>query len=429
MQTGLPAVHNWSFTQKLCFRFFAAYFFIFIFPFPIGYLPFSSALNTWYNNLWDPLVSWAGKYILQISYPITVKPNGSGDTTYNYVQLFLVAVFAIIAALTWSIADRKRKTYDALLYWVTVFVRYYLAFTMMSYGFYKVIKTQFPFPYYHLTETYAESSPMGLLWNFMGYSTAYNVFTGLAELIGGFLLLSRKTTTFGALVLMTVISNIVALNFCFDVPVKLYSANLLLMAIFIAVPDMKRLINFFFRNKPVPAVNVQPKFPKRWAKITWLSVKLLLIGSVVYSTVSGAWSGYQTYGDNATRKAPMFGIYNVEKFIKNNDTLPALITDSLQWKQLNVAFASYAIVKTMNDSLRGYNFIVDTSKKTVQLTSNRDSTNKSNFTFFYPDTAHLVFKGTIRNDSVYIVMKKFNTENSVLISRGFHWINEYPDNR
>jgi hypothetical protein len=330
MQTGLSAVNNWSFLQKLLFRFFAAYFFIYIFPFPIGYIPFTDTLNTWYNSIWDALVPWSGKYILHVSYPITIKPNGSGDTTYNYVQLFLVAVFAIITAIIWSLADRRRKSYDLLLYWSTVYVRYYLAFTMMSYGFYKIIKTQFPFPFYHLTETYAESSPMGLLWNFMGYSTAFNMFTGLAEAVGGFLLLFRKTTTFGALISITVLSNIVAMNFCYDVPVKLYSANLLLMAIFIAVPDMQRLINFFFRNKAVPAINMQPKFYKRWMKITWISVKLLLIVSALYSTISGVISNYKVYGDEAVQKVPLFGIYNVVKFVKNKDTLQPFATDSLQ---------------------------------------------------------------------------------------------------
>lgn len=103
----------------------------------------------------------------------------------------------MIAAIIWSVADRKRKSYDLLLYWIMVYVRYYLAFMMMNYGFIKIIKSQFPFPFRSLTETYGESSPMGLLWNFMGYSTAYNKFSGLAEAIGGFLLLFRRTATFG----------------------------------------------------------------------------------------------------------------------------------------------------------------------------------------------------------------------------------------
>src|ERR1700704_1795987 len=115
MDTGLISVNQWSVTQKLLFRFFAAYFFIYVLPFPIGYVPFTDTINTLFTDLWDPLVYWAGKNILHIGYSINVKPNGSGDTTYNYVQLFLVAVFAVIVAVIWSIADRRRKSYDLLL--------------------------------------------------------------------------------------------------------------------------------------------------------------------------------------------------------------------------------------------------------------------------------------------------------------------------
>ncbi|MEO8712708.1 MAG: hypothetical protein ABI405_11320 [Parafilimonas sp.] len=429
MQTELTAINNWTFTQKLFFRFSAAYFFIFIFPFPIGYLPFTDAISTWLNGFWDALVPWAGKYILHVSYPVTIKPNGSGDTTYNYVQLFLMVLLAIIAAIIWSVADRKRKNYDALLYWVMVYVRYYLAFTMMSYGIYKIIKTQFPFPFYNLNETYGESSPMGLLWNFMGYSTAFNMFTGLAEAIAGFLLLFRKTTTFGALMSMTVLSNIVAMNFCFDVPVKIYSSILLLMAVFIAAPDMKRLINFFFRNKAVPAVNIQPKFPKRWMKITWISVKILLIASVVYLTISQVWTGYKSYGDDATQRTPLFGIYNVENFVKNNDTLPKLATDTAQWKSINISFAGYATIKTMNDSTKGYSFTPDTAKKTIVIYSYSDTAHKSTLTYAWQDSAHLILHGKLKDDSVYIVMQKQDLKKLQLLSRGFHWINEYPYNR
>ena len=39
------------------------------------------------------------------------------------------------------------------------------------------------------------------------------------------------------------------LNFAYDVPVKLFSLHLLSMAIFIVVPDAKRLLNIFLLNK------------------------------------------------------------------------------------------------------------------------------------------------------------------------------------
>src|SRR5947199_1204250 len=106
---------------------------------------------------------------------------------------------------------------------------------MLSFGAYKVIKSQFPAPSLdRLLEPYGDSSPMGLLWTFMGASKAYTIFGGFAEMLGGALLTVRRTTLLGALVCIGVITNIVMLNFSYDVPVKLYSTHLLLMAIFLA---------------------------------------------------------------------------------------------------------------------------------------------------------------------------------------------------
>lgn len=54
---------------------------------------------------------------------------------------------------------------------------------MLIHGFAKVFEGQFPFPPLDaLNETYANSSPMGLLWRFMGFSKSYSVFAGIGEL-------------------------------------------------------------------------------------------------------------------------------------------------------------------------------------------------------------------------------------------------------
>jgi hypothetical protein len=49
----------------------------------------------------------------------------------------------------------------------------------------------------------------------------------------------------GALVSIGVMSPVVALNFCYDVPVKLYSSHLLAMKVFLILPDLRRLLNLF----------------------------------------------------------------------------------------------------------------------------------------------------------------------------------------
>ena len=116
--------------------------------------------------------------------------NGSGERAYDYVQLFCFFAFSLAAAAVWSIVDRRRTQYDKLFGLLRVYVRYVLACTMLSYGMSKVFRLQFgePLPN-RLLQSYGDSSPMGLLWTFMGYSAPYTICSGIDA--SKFLLINR----------------------------------------------------------------------------------------------------------------------------------------------------------------------------------------------------------------------------------------------
>lgn len=102
---------------------------------------------------------------------------------------------------------------------------------------------------------------MRLLWTFMGFSRAYCIFAGAAECLGGALLFFRRTTLLGAVLLLGVLGNVVLLNFCYDVPVKLFSTFLLFLAAYLAWPDARRLADFFLLNKLIEPAD--PGAPRR----------------------------------------------------------------------------------------------------------------------------------------------------------------------
>jgi hypothetical protein len=429
MQTASPAINDFSFTKKFIYRFCASYFFIYIFPFPLAYIQLTKTLNNWYNRFWSYLISFFGKHIFHIPFSLVATNNGSGDTTYNYMWLFLVVVLAIIAAILWSVIKRKQKRFDVILYWIMVYLRFYLAIMMMRYGLEKIIKTQFPFPYYSLNETYGASSPMRLLWTFMGYSKAFNVFTGLIEIAAGALLLFKKTATFGLLICITVLANVVVINFCFDVPVKLFAVNLLLMAIFLLAPDIKRVTDFFFRNKAVPAVNYQPIFSKWPINLAWLVIRFAVIVSVIYSITMFVWNKYNVSGDGAFKKTPLFGIYAVEKFVKNNDTLKISSVDTTQWKTLNIVFPKQAVIQMMNNDMKYYSVLTDTLNKKIELYENDNPINKSMLFYSLTDSTHLILNGKFKDDSVYIQLRRQSLNEFPLLNRKFHWVSEAPYNK
>ncbi|MGY0037489.1 hypothetical protein [Pedobacter sp. NJ-S-72] len=104
---------------------------------------------------------------------------------------------------------------------------------LIKYGMAKIIKLQFPFPSnYRMIQAYGDSSPMGLAWTFLGFSKGYNLFMGIAEVMG-ILLLFRRTLTIGAIIALMTTANVMAINYFYDVPVKILSTALVLMCIFI----------------------------------------------------------------------------------------------------------------------------------------------------------------------------------------------------
>jgi len=431
MQPLVQPNHKWSTAKKIWFLFTAFYFFMLILDFTSSdelYPHFMYILFKPYINFWNWVVPWTGKNILHLSYPITVTPNGSGDTTYNYVQQFLWIVFAMTIALLWAISDRKRLSYNQFKYWLRIILRYYLALTLFVYGFAKIMKLQFQFPdLTRLTETYGDSSPMGLAWNFIGYSNGYNIFIGGAEVLAGCLLFFKRTTLFGSLVAMTVMANIVAMNFAYDIPVKIFSTNLLALATWIAWYDIDRIINVFFLNKPAAAAQLGMPLKTKWKKILQSSIKAIVILNTFYATLGNAIELNKKYGEDLPKPA-LYGIYDAEIFVRKPDTLPPLMTDAKRWKRVIVGSYGYAVIYSMTGQQRWMKFSADTINKTACFTSIVDSAKIFTLHFTEPDSSHFLFKGSFDYDSVSIMMKKFDITKFNLIKRGFHWINEYPHN-
>lgn len=426
--TAEPAY--WSTPQKVAFRFFTLLFILFIFLNPNGVIPFTDGLSELYVQPLHSFIPWLAKHVLHMAKPVTIFTNGSGDTTYDYLILLFITVISLVGAVVWSIIGRKTHNYNKLLYWLTVIVRYYVAITMVCYGSVKIIKLQFPSPSLgRLMQPLGNMSPMGLAWTYMGYSTGFNYFTGFAELVTGLLLFFRKTTTLGAIVGLVVAGNIMAINYCFDVPVKILSTTLVVMCLFLMVRDTNRLINFFFRNKETQPSNLSPhRFKAKWKNITLTTIKCLLIAFTLISNFYNAVSMGKQYGDNA-KKPPLYGIYNVSSFVLNNNTLPPLTTDTTRWNKFWISYAGGLNIKTMNDSTKYYPAKIDTLKHRITVNNPADTTQvyTLNYSFEKPDL--MVLKGNWKKDSVSISLQKTDPKKFRLLSRGFNWINEYPYNK
>jgi len=434
---------HWPTYKKILFRFCALFFVLYIVANPNGVLPFTGYLQDIYLKPLYDFVPWFAAHILHLDKPIVITITGSGDTRYDYVMMLLIFTTAVVGTAIWSITGRNTANYNKLFYWLTVVVRYYVAITMISYGFYKVIKLQFPAPTFaRLLEPVGKLSPMGLAWTYMGYSRGFNYFTGAAEILTGILLFHRKTGTLGALVGFVVAANIMAINYFFDVPVKLLSTTLVVMCLFLLFKDSNRLINFFFRNKEALPANLSPhRFKARWKNTTLMVIKYVLIVYTLWFGLIDAMAREKQVGAKAP-KPPLYGLYNVDVFIRNNDTLKPLTTDTIRWRRFMISKPGMAQVEMMSDSIISYSFKPDIKKQTAVAYNLADTAQKFPLNYrltkarldksksLKTDTStYLILKGRWKQDSIEVWMKRLDPTGFPLLQRGFHFVNESAYNK
>ncbi len=422
--TVSPPPIAWSAARRFAFRFLFSY---------VALYSFSLASNSQFgwdwltlNKLWHTLIPWLGKHVLHLPKAIDNFTNGSGDTLYDWLLDGFWAVTALVAVAVWSVVDRRRTQYERLHAILRVWVRYALAYQMLSYGFAKVFKLQFPLPApSRLVETYGESSPMGILWAFMGVSTAYTIFGGLSEVLGGLLLLFRRTTTLGSLVVIAVMTNVVMLNFCYDVPVKLLSSHLLLMAVWLLLPDARRLVDVLVLHRSTtPSLKIWRPASARglWARRI---VKYGLIGFLGFQFIHGSIKAMQLYGDSAP-KPKEYGAYEVEQLVRRGHVVEQRLDDPKRWRALAIGRRG-GMVRFVDGTRQEFGEVKD-----GQIEQWTDDPDHHFMTFAMPDDSHIVLSGKFvpfDNDEVKVTLKKVDDKDMLLINRGFHLINESPFNR
>ncbi len=407
----------WSLPRRIVFRFAVVCALLLIYPFPLQLVPGSYPLYVAAMAPVDAGVRLVAEYVLGIAPPVHVF-TGSGDTLWHFVHLLFVAIVAGIATAVWSALDR-RTSYPRLQASIIVLLRYYLAMMMLVYGLAKVFVGQFaPISLARADQSIGEMSPMGMLWTFMGSSRPYTMFGGIAEVLGGVLLLVRRTSVIGALVVIVVMANVVVLNFTYDVPVKLFSMELLAMAIAIALPSAQRLMRAALGR----AIDETP--PRVRGSLTGerirLTVKLGMLGAIAAACISYAIAVRQY----EPVIPPLHGSWAVDTFILDGEPRIPLLTDDDRWRKLIVTEQGLWI-RFMTDR-RGLirNAQIDPDTHTIVVP---DGVRKETWRYDQPDAEHLVLHGVLRGHAFDATCTLEPAP--LLVTRGFHWIQEAPFHR
>ncbi|MBD5605850.1 MAG: DoxX family protein [Candidatus Eremiobacteraeota bacterium] len=361
--------------------------------------------------------------------PLVYDGSGSGDKVFDWVFLFVSLVFAGLATIVWSLLDRKRASYGAIYRGFRFFIRFALAGQLISYGITKAIPNQMPFPgLTQLIEPFGQLSPMGVLWNSIGASPAYEIFAGCAETLAGLLLVAPRTTTLGTLLALADMTQVVMLNMTYDIPVKILSFHLLLLAIFLLAPEIGRLADvFLFERPPRVATRTALFCGKRENRIMFFGQLAIGVYLVVINVDQGI-SDWRTYGGGAPHST-LYGIWDVAlRCVDGRPQRPGPARDD-RWRRVVFDRPAFIAIQLMDDSSEYMPAKVDDRAETIALGGVGVPESIGRLRFARIDARHLKLRGTLGKHTVAIDLELVDRRRYHTVSRGFHWIQDYPYNR
>lgn len=352
--------------------------------------------------------------------------------SYGWAQLWLLLLLALAGCIIWSLLDRKRQSYSHLNYWLCLFARYYVAIIAFTYGIEKLFAMQMPFPNVHqLATPLGDFLPMRLSWMFIGYSGPYQVFSGIMEVVAGLLLLYRRTATMGILFATAVFINVMLLNLSYDIPVKIFSMQLVFTCLFLVANDSNRIICFFILNKPVDACSLYHfNYNKKWMRIARVVLKLGFFIIAVVLPFQNTYRYYQSAHQPPQKQPVKNGVYEVAVYNINNHPVPLSIADTMRWQDV-ILQDGLGSIKTADSAFRqrykrGYFYYsADSAAHTLGFKKMKDdSTFIVNLHYDVPDSSTIRLWGLQRSDSLYVELKRTN-RHFQLAEKQFHWLTEY----
>ncbi|MEU4951975.1 DoxX family protein [Streptomyces lavendulae] len=436
-QAERPVVTSWNAATRMAFRFCLVYVGLFFLTemrvlFPLlgvfgKELPPSAYV--WQYHVVSPVVGWFADNVLGVDAPL-LEPVQSGDQAFFWVLAFTWFVFASVATVVWSLLDRHRPNYTALYKWLHLVVRLCLASQLFAFGFAKLFPLQMSLPLTRLVEPFGDFSMLNVLWSQVGSSPAYEILLGCAEVTAGLLLVVPRTAMLGALLASVELTQVLVLNFTYQVPLKIFTFHLILLSLLVLAPQAKRLAAFFVSDRAVAASKHPPLFRARRAARIALAAQILVGAWFVGSQVHGSWNLWDTIGSSGP-KPPLYGIWNVTDFSLDGSDRPPLATDRERWNRLIVDTThTYqpgpVSSQRMDGSIVDYMATFDGQSRTVTLMRADDPKWSGRLSFDQATADTLTLTGQLGGKQVRMRLEKVDLSSFPITRNSVEWVQDGP---
>lgn len=154
--------------------------------------------------------------------------------------------------------------------------------------------------------------------------------------IGRGMLFFRKTSTFGAILLVGALGDITFVNYAYDGGVHVYAFYFVLLGFFILADDLPKLWNLLILEKYTVPFRIYPDFSKPWLKYTRYTLKaltfIIFFGILTYTEVINF--KYDPYKQPSTAGVKQLrGNYHVTEFKINGQDIPYNPLDTTRWQE------------------------------------------------------------------------------------------------
>ncbi len=335
------------------------------------------------------------------------------DSVSMYVLLLLLFIIAVITSLVVQQINKWASYRDKVCSIIYRLFIYYLSLQLLKYGADKIFKNQF-----YLPEPNTVFTPVGMLdkdilyWSSMGTSYGYNIFLGTLEIAAALFILIKRTRLTGLLLSLGILVNVVAVNFGFDISVKLFSLFLLYLNLYLLFPFKRKLYQLFLlkNNAAISPVSTITVLRKTFLTsfLQWLAIGLIAV-EVFYPFVrSGNFNG-----DHAARPY-LHGAYEV---INNSDTFPPLHSPV---KRFFIHRDSYIIFQDQHDAMKDYKLACDQNNSTFVLTGYNMKQTTLSFTYQQKDSI-LSLQYFDQGKAIMLTGKAVNWRGLPVLQNHFHW--------
>ena len=412
--------------KKFALRFVLLYILFYIYPYGFEYI---KEMNTSDFSFWKRPTIWFGEVFLGWEFNEDRLLNGF-DSKYDFARFSLVAAISLLGASFWLFVDSKIKLdYNKKLkILLQTILRYHVGLTLILYGLSKVFLLQFGvMDLESLEAKIGDHNGMSFLWTFMSYSKFYGIAAGLIEVVGGVLLLFRRTTSIGAFLLLTAMINVVLMDIGFDVSVKMFAIHLLLMLIVLIWDDLKRLFVFFFLDRPTTSSKYSSIFGGLNGKKIGIILKGILLLYVLFYLGNEMIDRIESQHGNTYKG--LTSSHDIELFVKNGDTIPNDIANGNRWNKITINGLSYLpetlVISKMDNTRERYKFRADTLAKKMKLVKMYGDSTKSHVLHYESlEPKVFVYHGIFDGDTLWMRTKAKTLEDYRLTRNKIQWIRD-----